>query len=274
MEKERTGFRPVHPQIRPGGRTGGRSVSRPAPSDAPCRAFAKIRRFQRRWGNVSAARARKPISPRSTSRRAAQTPRGRRRKRLSAPGPRTAAPSLSDIPGRLVGLGEPRLLVPVPARCDQRYAGDGGGRSRSRIFTSPSFSDRGSALAGERVVVAPRDRRHRTRRAGRSLRSVAFSAAGATCRRPGRENRFPLARLLGAPRKRPEVGSGNGYPSLAGERLRPACRTSPDDLSGSARRVCWCRSQLAATNGTPATAVSARGAEFLQVRAFPTADPR
>jgi hypothetical protein len=208
-------------------------VSRPAPSDAPCRAFAKIRRFQRRWGNVSAARARKPISPRSTSRRAAQTPRGRRRKRLSAPGPRTAAPSLSDIPGRLVGLGEPRLLVPVPARCDQRFAGDGGERSRSRIFTSPSFSDRGSALAGERVVVAPRDRRHRTRRAGRSLRSVAFSAAGATCRRPGAENRFPLARLLVRRRKVPAIGGGDGFPADAGERAVGALRVLGNEIRAS-----------------------------------------
>ena len=135
--------------------------------------------------------------------RAAQSPRGRRRKRLSAPGRRTAAPSLSDIPRRLVGLGEPRLLVPVPARCDQRFAGDGGERSQNRIFTSPSFSDHGSALAGERVVVASRDRRQRTRRAERRGRSVAFSATGATRRRPGAENGFPRAKLPASGAKSP-----------------------------------------------------------------------
>ena len=111
-------------------------------------------------------------------------------------GRRTAAPSLSDLPRRHVELAEPRLPVPVPARCDERSAGDGAERAHNRIFTSLSFSDHGSALAGERVVVASRDRRHRTRRAERRERSVAFSAAGATCRRPGQENRFPRARLL------------------------------------------------------------------------------
>ena len=154
-------------------------------------------------------------------------------------GRRTAAPSLSDIPRRLVGLGEPRLLVPVPARCDQRFAGDGGERSQNRIFTSPSFSDHGSALAGERVVVASRDRRHRTRRAERRGRSVAFSAAGATCRRPGRENRFPLARLLAgasrranAPRSAPENGPSERF-GYQGTKYAP-CRYTLE--SGKARK--------------------------------------
>ena len=144
--------------------------------------------------------------------RAAQSPRGRRRKRLSAPGRRTAALSLSDIPRRLVGLGEPRLLVPVPARCDQLFAGDGGERSQNRIFTSPSFSDHGSALAGVRVVVASRDRRQRTRRAKRRGRSVAFSATGATRRRPGAENGFPRAKLPASGAKSPRPAAETVFP--------------------------------------------------------------
>ena len=160
--------------------------------------------------------------------RAAQSPRGRRRKRLSAPGRRTAAPSLSDIPRRLVGLGEPRLLVPVPARCDQLFAGDGGERSQNRIFTSPSFSDHGSALAGERVVVASRDRRQRTRRAERRGRSVAFSATGATRRRPGAENGFPRAKLPASGAKSPRPAAETVFP--------PRRRTGRRSASGIGKR--------------------------------------
>ena len=61
-----------------------------------------------------------------------------------------------------------------------------------------------------------------------------------------------------APGKRPAVSGGNGYSTLAGERLLPACRTSPDDMSSSPSRVRRCQSQLVATNGLPVTAVSVR----------------
>ena len=126
------------------------------------------------------------------------------------------------------------------------------------------------------MVVASRDRRHRTRRAERRGRSVAFSAAGSTCRRPGHEDRFPRARLLVRRRRAAQTPRGQRRKRLfAPGRKTAAPRLSdlPDDLSGSPSRVRRCRSQLAATNGPPATALSARITEFLQVLAFPTTDP-
>ena len=119
----------AHPQIRPSLVTGGRTESGPAPAGTPCWESRTIRRFQRRWSIVSAARGAKCF-PRAwhpvLRRRAKQSPLSKRRNRCFALGQKTTAPSDSDMLGRLVGLIEPCTLVPVPSRCAQRFDGYGG----------------------------------------------------------------------------------------------------------------------------------------------------
>ena len=142
--------------------------------------------------------------------------------------------------------------------------------------TSPSFSDHGSALAGGRVAVASQDRRHRTRRAERRERTVAFSAAGATCRRPGHENRFPRARLLVRRRRAGQTPSGQRRKRL----FDPSRRTAAPSLSDLPGR------HVELAEPRPSVPVPARcdqrsagdGGErahnlIFKVLAFPTTDP-
>ena len=100
----------------------------------------------------------------------------------------------------------------------------------NRKFLSPHFCTHRSVPAAERVVAASRDRRHRTRRAELAELSAAFSAAGATGRRPGAKNRFPRARLdrLGARSRR-------GLP--AGTFFAPGRRTAARSESNLPRWI-------------------------------------
>ena len=69
----------------------------------------------------------------------------------------------------------------------------------------------------ERVVVASRDRRQRTCRAERRGGSVAFSATGATRRRPGAENRFSRAKLPASGAKSPETSPDDWRPGAGNQ---------------------------------------------------------
>ena len=62
----------------------------------------------------------------------------------------------SDLLGRSVGLGEPRVMLSVLARCYQWLTGDGGWRGLNADIQNPHFFTRRSALAGERLIGAER----------------------------------------------------------------------------------------------------------------------